>query len=141
MAQREIESAWRVAKNEITAKKQDETSRYNSQKAELQQEEERVRQEYSTRNVQLRTRIEELTLSKHALQREGHSAHSLQMDAVLQNIMQTHKMQRQNEDKFETIIRDINRRKGKAREEYEKRMREINIELNEKKNEIWAITP
>ena len=105
MTQKEIELAWSNAKADHVEKKNAEIQHYNQELDDLNNTEERIRTEYATKRATLRSQAEQLTLARHALQRDGHAEYSAKSDEALTQLMEVHAAQRTAKDEFMALLR------------------------------------
>lgn len=138
MTQKEIELTWSNAKAEHTEKKNAEIQRYNQELDELNANEERIRTEYATKRAALRSQAEALTLTRHALQRDGYTEYSTKSDEALTQLMEVYAAQRTAKDEFMSLLRESKRRKDAAKVAHEEILRNFKIALTKRKNALWA---
>lgn len=138
MTQKEIELTWSNAKANHVEKKNAEIQRYNQELDDLNNTEERIRTEYATKMAALRSQAEQLTLARHALQRDGHMEYSAKSDEVLTQLMEVHAAQGTAKDEFMALLRESKRRKDAAKVAHEETMRYLKIALTKQKTVLWA---
>lgn len=138
MTQKEIELAWSSIKADHVEKKNAEIQRYNQELDDLNNTEERIRTEYATKRAALRSRAEALTLTRHALQRDGHTEYSAKSDEALTQLMEVHAAQGTAKDEFMSLLRESKRRKDAAKVAHEENMRNLKIALTKQKTALWA---
>ena len=138
MTQKEIELAWSSIKADHVEKKNAEIQRYNQELDGLNNTAERIRTEYATKMAALRSQAEELTLARHALQRDGHAEYSAKSDEALTQLIEVHAAQRTAKDEFMALLRESKRRKDAAKVAYEETTRYLKIALAKQKAGLCA---